>query len=84
MELRQHTKGSNTLLYFIFIVLSEVSHYSTNTRCAWAGGTCVRVSLIFAILVSFMLYTVFTLVYVLYFEEFLLHDSRGFMILKNN
>jgi hypothetical protein len=22
--------------------------------------------------------------YVLYFEEFLIHDSRGFMILKNN
>jgi len=44
----------------------------------------VRVSLIFAMIVSFMLFTVFTLVYVLYFEEFLIHDSRGFMILKNN
>jgi len=44
----------------------------------------VRVSLIFAIIVSFMLFTVFPLVYVLYFEEFLIHDSRGFMILKNN
>jgi len=42
----------------------------------------VRVSLIFAIIVSFMLFTVFSLVYVLYFEEFLIHDSRGFMILK--
>ncbi len=31
-----------------------------------------------------MLFTVFPLVYVLYFEEFLIHDSRGFMILKNN
>jgi len=31
----------------------------------------VRVSLIFAIIVSFMLFTVFPLVYVLYFEEFL-------------
>jgi len=39
----------------------------------------VRVSLIFAIIVSFMLFTVFPLVYVLYFEEFLIHDSRGFM-----
>ncbi len=27
---------------------------------------------------------VFPLVYVLYFEEFPIHDSRGFMILKNN
>jgi len=36
----------------------------------------VRVSLIFAIIVSFMLFTVFTLAIVLY--------SRGFMILKNN
>jgi len=44
----------------------------------------VRVSLIFAIIVSFMLFTVFTLIYVLYFKEFLIHDSRGFMILKNN
>ena len=39
---------------------------------------------LFAIIVSFMLFTVFPLVYVLYFEEFLIHDSRGFMILKNN
>ncbi len=37
----------------------------------------VRVSLIFVIIVS-------TLVYVLYFEEFLIHDSCGFVILKNN
>jgi hypothetical protein len=44
----------------------------------------VRVSLIFAIIVSFMLFTVFTLVYVLYFEEFLIHDSSGFMISKNS
>jgi len=44
----------------------------------------VRVSLIFVIIISFMLFTVFTLIYVLYFEEFLIHDSRGFMILKNN
>jgi len=42
----------------------------------------VRVSLIFAIIVSFLLFIVF--VYVLYFEEFLIHDSRGFMTLKNN
>jgi len=44
----------------------------------------VRVPLIFAIIVSFLLLftTVFPLVYVLYFEEFLIHDSRGFMILK--
>ena len=44
----------------------------------------MRVSLIFVIIVSFMLFTVFTLADVLYFEEFLIHDSRGFMILKNN
>jgi len=44
----------------------------------------VRVSLIFAIIISFLLFTVFTLVYVLYFEECQIHDSRGFMILKNN
>jgi hypothetical protein len=44
----------------------------------------VRVSLIFVIIVSFMLFTVFTLANVLYFEEFTIHDSRGFMIMKNN
>jgi hypothetical protein len=44
----------------------------------------MRVSLIFAIIVSFLLFTVFTLANVLYFEEFLIHDSREFMILKNN
>ena len=44
----------------------------------------VRVSLIFAIIVSFMLLLVFTLVYELYLVEFLIHDSCGFMILKNN
>jgi len=32
----------------------------------------VQVSLIFAIIVSFMLFTVFSLVYVLYIEKFLL------------
>ena len=49
-------------------------------RVGWRN--LVQVSLIFAIIVSFMLFTVFPLVYVLYFEEFLIHDSRGFMILK--
>jgi hypothetical protein len=44
----------------------------------------VQVSLIYAIIVSFMLFTVFTLANVLYFEEFMIHDSRGFTILKNN
>jgi len=33
----------------------------------------VRVSLIFAIIVSFMLFTVFTLANVLYFKEFMIH-----------
>jgi len=40
----------------------------------------VQVSLIFAIIVSFMLFTVFSLVYVLYIEKFLIHNSCGFMI----
>jgi len=35
----------------------------------------VRVSLIFAVIFSLMLFTVFTLVYVLYFEDFLIHYS---------
>ncbi len=42
----------------------------------------VRLSLIFAIIVSFVLFTVFTLIYVLYFNEFLIQNSRGFMILN--
>jgi hypothetical protein len=51
-----------------------------------AGGLeeHVQVSLIYAIIISFMLFTVFTLANLLYFEEFMIHDSRGFMILKNN
>ena len=45
----------------------------------------MRVSLIFAIIVSFMLFIVFTLAnLVLYFKEFLIRGSSGFMILKNN
>ncbi len=44
----------------------------------------MQVSLIFVTIISFMLFTVFTLANVLYFEEFMIHDSRGFMILKNN
>ena len=57
----------------------------------WAGTLTahgleehMRVSLIFAIIISFMKFTVFTLANVLYFEEFMIHDSRGFVILKNN
>ena len=57
--------------------------YVTYTCYAWAGGTCESFP-DFAIIVSFMLFTVFTLANVLYFEEFLIHNSRGFMILKNN
>jgi hypothetical protein len=44
---------------------------TTYTRCAWAGGI-VQVSLIFEIIVSFMLFTVFTLANLLYLEEFLI------------
>ena len=44
----------------------------------------MQVSLIFAIIVSFILFTVFTLVYVLYSEKIVIHNSGGFMILKNN
>jgi len=54
------------------------------TLAARGRRNLVWVSMIFAIIVSFMLFTVFPLVYVLYFKEFLTHDSRGFMILKNN
>jgi hypothetical protein len=55
-----------------------------NTLAARGLEEHVRVSLIFAIIVSFMLFTVFTLANVLYFKEFMIHDSLGFMILKNN
>jgi len=73
------------VLKSIKIGLLESKLYKTAkyTRCAWLEEH-VRVSLIFAIIVSIMLFTVFTLVYILYFEEFLIRDSRGFMILKNN
>ncbi len=58
--------------------------HTTLTLTAHGLEEHVRVSLIFAIIVTFMLFTVFTLVYVLYFKEFLIHDSCGFMILKKN
>jgi len=42
-----------------------------------------QITLIFLRIISFMLFTVLlSLMY--FFEEFLIHDSRGFMILKNN
>ena len=40
-------------------------------------------TLIFSRIISFMLFTVFLLL-MFFFEEFLIHVSRGFMILKNN
>jgi len=65
-------------------MLSECPFYKY-TRCAWAGGTCASFPVFFSsIIVCFTLFTVFTLANVLYFEEFMIHDSRGFMILKNN
>ncbi len=57
---------------------------SVETLAARGLEEHVRVSLIFAIIVSFMLFTVFTLVYVLYFKDFLIHYSRGFKISKNS
>ena len=54
------------------------------TRCAWAEGTCAsfpdfcnnrQFHVIYCVYLSFML---------LYFEEFLIHDLCGFVILKNN
>jgi len=57
---------------------------SVETLAARGLEEHVRVSLMFAIIVSFMLFTVFTLVYVLYFKDFLIHYSRGFKISKNS
>ena len=82
-ETRKDTRND----FQILIPTSEVIAISLHNffiihslRVGWRNF--VRVSLIFAIIVSFMLFTVFPLIYVLYFEEFLIHDSRGFMILK--
>jgi hypothetical protein len=66
---------------------TEVDYFlATNhyTRCAWAGGTCCVSFPEFCDNRQLMLFTVFTLANVLYFEEFLIHDSRGFIVLKNN
>ena len=57
-------------------------HRFENTRCAWAGGTCANYP-VFFLESSRVIYCV-TLAYVLVFEEFLIHDSRGFTVLKNN
>jgi len=51
---------------------------------AWAGGTsCANYPDFFEKHHFHVIYCV-TLAYVLCFEEFLIHDSRGFMILKNS
>ena len=43
----------------------------------------MQVSLVFVIIVS-LCYLLCLLLLMYYFEEFLIHDSRGFVILKNN
>ena len=42
----------------------------------------MRITLILSRIICFMLFTVLLSLYVLFFEEFLIHDSRGFMILR--
>ena len=75
--------GLNILWFLLvkdrFVLLSWLNSIHS-LRVGWRN--LVQVSLIFVIIVSFMLFNVFPLVYVLYFEEFLIHDSHGFMILK--
>ncbi len=74
---------TNLVLYhMVKISICPEPFCKHSLRVGWRN--LVQVSLIFAIIVSFMLFTVFPLVYVLYFKEFLIHDTRGFMILKNN
>ncbi len=95
-----HTAGSHTQGFFLILLnLLLYIHSQSHTQPSLSflvpmGGrlhslrvgwrNLVWVSLIFAIIVSFMLFTVFHLIYVLlYFEDFLIHDSSGFMILEN-
>ena len=72
----------------IRVELGNLRFFQVNL--GWTLAACgleehiMLVSLIFVIFVSFMFFIVFTLANVLYFEEFLIHDSCGFMILKNN
>jgi hypothetical protein len=61
----------------------EVLPPAINTRCARAGGTCANYPDFLENHQFHVIYCV-TLANVLYFEEFLIHDSHGFMILKNN
>ena len=68
--------------FFLATKEQNIARVKHLLRVGWRN--LVRVSLIFAIIVSFMLCTVFPLVYILYFKEFLIQDSLGFMILKNN
>ena len=51
------------------------------TRCAWAGGTGASFP---DFCDNRQFYVIVFLVNLLYFEEFMIHDSRGFIILKNH
>ena len=44
----------------------------------------VQITMIFARIISFTSFTVLLLLMQLFLKEFLIRDSRGFMILKNN
>ena len=73
------------LVVLCVVVLSGCRHlpyvdkYHVNTRCTWAGGTCANYPFFFENCQFHVNYRV-TLVYVLNFVEFLIHDSRGFII----
>ena len=54
-----------------------------HTRCAWAGGTCANYP-DFSIIIISCYVLCYSCFYVLFFEEILIRDSRGFMNLMNN
>ena len=77
--------NSHTLIPTLFSKCVTLSSHNSlksfrNTCCAWAGGT-------YASSPDFCNNCQFYVIYLAnepYFEEFMIHNSRGFMILKNN
>ena len=60
----------------LYIEVNFVPQFLRKHSLHVGWSNLVRDSLIFAIIISFMLFTVFPLVYVLYLKEFLIHDSE--------
>ena len=70
---------SKTWVTDVSVTVVQIKNSEQNTRCTWAGGTYVNYPDFCENHQFHVIYCV-TIVYVLYFPEFWIHDSRRFMI----